>query len=144
MRLRVRSVQNQGIPTASMADIAFLLIIFFMVTINFEVDKTQVFLPKTAIRLEIPKKAAYISITESGQIRVSGGEEISVPVHPEDVLSFAADVVARDPQKEFVLKADQSVPYRYVDGVIDSLKQAKAQVIYLLSEQETIDSAEEG
>jgi len=144
MRLRVRSVQNQGIPTASMADIAFLLIIFFMVTINFEVDKTQVFLPKTAIRLEIPKKAAYISITESGQIRVSGGEEISVPVHPEDVLSFAADVVARDPQKEFVLKADQSVPYRYVDGVIDSLKQAKARVIYLLSEQETIDSSAGG
>jgi len=128
-----------------MADIAFLLIIFFMVTINFEVDKTQVFLPKTQIRLEIPKKAAYISITESGQIRVSGGEEISVPVHPEDVLSFAADVVARDPQKPFVLKADTSVPYRYVDGVIDSLKQAKAEVIYLLSEQETVDSgAEEG
>lgn len=144
MRLRVKSVQNQGIPTASMADIAFLLIIFFMVTINFEVDKTQVFLPKTTIRLEIPKKAAYISITESGQIRVSGGEEISVPVHPEDVLSFAADVVARDPQKEFVLKADQSVPYRYVDGVIDSLKQAKARVIYLLSEQETIDSSAGG
>jgi biopolymer transport protein ExbD len=127
-----------------MADIAFLLIIFFMVTINFEVDKTQVFLPKTNIRLEIPKKAAYISITEAGQIRVSGGEEISVPVHPEDVLSFAADVVARDPAKEFVLKADTNVPYRYVDGVIDSLKQANARVIYLLSEQETVDSAASG
>ena len=75
---------------------------------------------------------------------MSGGEEISVPVHPEDVLSFAADVVARDPQKEFVLKADQTVPYRYVDGVIDSLKQAKARVIYLLSEQETIDSSAGG
>ena len=144
MKLLVRSVQNQGIPTASMADIAFLLIIFFMVTINFEVDKTQVFLPKTDIRLEIPKKAAYISITEAGQIRVSGGEEISVPVHPEDVLSFAADVVARDPAKDFVLKADANVPYRYVDGVIDSLKQAKARVIYLLSEQETVDSAASG
>ena len=144
MKLLVRSVQNQGIPTASMADIAFLLIIFFMVTINFEVDKTQVFLPKTQIRLEIPKKSAYISITESGQIRVSGGEEISVPVHPEDVLSFAADVVARDPAKAFVLKADNNVPYRYVDGVIDSLKQAKAQVIYLLSEQKTVDSGDTG
>ena len=139
-----RSRADSSIPTSSMADIAFLLIIFFMVTINFEVDKTQVFLPKTQIREEIPKKAAYISITESGQIRVSGGEEISVPVHPEDVLSFAADVVARDPQKQFVLKADKSVPYRYVDGVIDSLKQAKASVIYLLSEQETVDSGAEG
>ena len=89
MRLSVRSTQNQGIPTASMADIAFLLIIFFMVTINFEVDKTQVLLPKTALRLEIPKKSAYISIIESGQIRVSSGEEISVPVPgPENVLQL--------------------------------------------------------
>ena len=141
MRLFVRSTQNQGIPTASMADIAFLLIIFFMVTINFEVDKTQVLLPKTALRLEIPKKSAYISITEAGQIRVSSGEEISVPVPgPEDVLSFATGVVAMDPGKAFVLKADAEVPYSYVDKVIDALKQAKAEVIYLLSEQETIDT----
>jgi len=140
MKLRPRSVQNQGIPTASMADIAFLLIIFFMVTISFEVDKTQVALPKTDLRFEIPKKAAYISVTESGQIRVSSGEEISVPVPgPEEVLSFAAQVVATDPSKPFVLKADRDVPYRYVDKVIDALKQAKAEVIYLLSEQETVD-----
>ncbi|MEE8137761.1 MAG: biopolymer transporter ExbD [Thermoanaerobaculia bacterium] len=140
MRLQVRSTQNKGIPTASMADIAFLLIIFFMVTINFEVDKTQVVLPKAAVRLEIPKQAAYISITESGQIRVSGGDEISVPVPgPQEVLSFAADVVSRDPSKPFVLKADRTVPYRYVDRVIDALKQAKAEVIYLLSEAEPME-----
>ena len=145
MRLQARSTQNQGIPTASMADIAFLLIIFFMVTINFEVDKTQVYLPKTQIRLEIPKKAAYISITEAGQIRVSSGEEISVPVPgAEDVLSFAAGVVATDPTKAFVLKADKNVPYSYVDRVIDALKQAKAEVIYLLSEQETVDEEAAG
>jgi len=128
-----------------MADIAFLLIIFFMITINFEVDKTQVYLPKTEIRLEIPKKAAYISILENGQIRVSSGEEISVPVAgPEDVLSFAASVVATNPHKAFVLKADKSVPYRFVDRVIDALKQAKADVIYLLSDQETVDTTATG
>ncbi len=128
-----------------MADIAFLLIIFFMITINFEVDKTQVYLPKTEIRLEIPKKAAYISILENGQIRVSSGEEISVPVTgPEDVLSFAASVVATNPHRAFVLKADKSVPYRFVDRVIDALKQAKADVIYLLSDQETVDTTATG
>ena len=143
MRLKARSVQNTGIPTASMADIAFLLIIFFMVTISFEVDKTQVTLPRTEIRLEIPKQSAYVSIISSGQIRVSAGDEISVPVPgPEEVLSFAAGVVQRDPTKAFVLKADSDVPYRYVDSVIDALKQAKAQVIYLLSDQETVDNQE--
>jgi len=142
MRLQSRDVQRSGIPTASMADIAFLLIIFFMVTISFEVDKTQVALPTTQIRFEIPKEAAYISVTETGQIRVSSGEEISVPVlGPEDVLSFAAGVVASHPGRPFVLKADKSVPYRYVDRVIDALKQSKAEVIYLLSQQETVADA---
>jgi len=145
MRLKTRSVQNTGIPTASMADIAFLLIIFFMVTISFEVDKTQVTLPETDIRIEIPKQAAYVSVTENGQIRVSSGEEISVPVPgPDEVLSFAAGVVQSDPTKPFVLKADTNVPYQYVDGVIDSLKQAKAQVIYLLSNQDTVENDETG
>lgn len=124
-----------------MADIAFLLIIFFMVTITFEVDKTQVALPKTDLRYEIPKKAAYISVTKTGTVRVSSGEEVSVVVPGvEDVLSFAAGVVAQDPTKEFVLKADKDVPYRYVDRVIDALKQARAEVIYLLSEQQTVST----
>ena len=77
------------------------------------------------------------------QIELSAGDEISVPVPgPEEVLSFAAGVVQSDPSKAFVLKADSDVPYRYVDSVIDALKQAKAQVIYLLSDQETVETGE--
>ncbi len=145
MRLRARFKQQAVIPTASMADIAFLLIIFFMVTLSYEVDKTQVTLPKTTVRLEVPQKSAVISITETGQIKVSSGEEISVPVPgPEDVLSFAATVVATDPDKAFILKADSGVPYRSVDRVLDALKQAKAQVIFLLSQQETVEDETQG
>ena len=141
MRIRTSRERHLGavIPTASMADIAFLLIIFFMVTLTYEVDRTQVVLPRTAIRFEVPKKAAYVSISEGGVIRVSSGEEMSAPVRtPEDVLSFAAGVVGSDPHKAFVIKADTTVPYALVDQVIDALKQSKVEVIYLLSEQETI------
>jgi biopolymer transport protein ExbD len=142
MKLHVSKRQDAVIPTASMADIAFLLIIFFMVTITFEVDKTQVTLPESALRYEIPKKSAYISVTEDGTIRVSSGDEISVVVPgPEDVLSFAASVVALDPQKAFVIKADDEVRYEVIDRVIDSLKQAKVETLYLLSRAETVDDA---
>ena len=139
MRFHAGKKTTPVIPTASMADIAFLLIIFFMVTMTFEVDKTQVLLPKTEVRLEIPKKAAYISVTEQGLVKVSSGEELSAPVPGvEDVLSFAAGVVASEPSKPFVLKADRNVPYEKIDQIIDALKQAKVQVIYLLSEQKTV------
>jgi biopolymer transport protein ExbD len=140
MKTKSRQKHQPAIPTASMADIAFLLIIFFMLTMTFEVDKTQVVLPKTELRFEIPKKAAYISVTEAGLIKVSNGEELSNPVPGvEDVLSFAAQVVAQNPSKPFVLKADAEVRYQLVDRVIDALKQAKVEVIYLLSEQETVE-----
>lgn len=142
MRLRSAHTAGAVIPTASMADIAFLLIIFFMVTFTSEVDRTQVTLPKTEVRLEIPKKSAFISVTEAGVIKVSSGEELSVVVAgAEDVLSFAAGVVATDPSKAFVIKADSNVPYRTIDRVIDALKQAKVQVIYLLSQQAADEAA---
>jgi biopolymer transport protein ExbD len=142
MRLQPQQQSKAVIPTASMADIAFLLIIFFMLTFTIEVDRTQVTLPQTFIRYEVPKKSALISVDPKGQIRVSSGEEMSVPVPgEEDVLSFAAGIVQTDPTKTFIIKADKDTPYRIVDGIIDALKQAKVRDVYLLSQQETVDSA---
>ena len=59
----------------------------------------------------------------------------------EDVLSFAASIIATDPSKDFVLKADSGTDYRHVDQVIDALKRAKVKVIYLLSDQELAEDA---
>ncbi|MEM1206294.1 MAG: biopolymer transporter ExbD [Acidobacteriota bacterium] len=140
MRLKARHENQAVIPTASMADIAFLLIVFFMVTITFEKDKTQVALPKTELRFEVPKIAAYISVTEAGQIRVTDGEAMSTPVQRiDDVDAFAANLVANFPKRPVVLKADSNVPYRHIDRIIDSLKQAKVEQIYLLSEQKPLE-----
>jgi biopolymer transport protein ExbD len=132
-----------AIFTASMADIVFLLIVFFVLTYNTEVDRTQVSLPETWVRTDIPKKAAVISIAppEQGQvIRVSTGEEMSLPVSTdEEIVTFASNVVAEDPNKEFIIKADAGVRYERVDTVLDALKQAKVKVIFLLSNQKTVD-----
>jgi biopolymer transport protein ExbD len=142
--LKRRHNASAVIPTASMADIVFLLIIFFMVTMTFEKDKTQVSLPRTQLRFELPKEAAVISITSSGVIRVSSGEEMSVPVGEEDVVTFGANVVAQFPGRAVVLKADNDVPYERIDKILDSLKQAKVELIYLLSDQKTVDQAAGG
>ena len=141
MRIKARHNTTPMIPTASMADIAFLLIVFFMVTMTFEKDKTQVALPQTELRFEVPKKTAIISVTDVGQIRVSNGEEVSVPVDEGDVVTFAANVVSQFPGRPIVLKADSKVPYEKIDKVIDSLKQAKVELIYLLSEARKVDGA---
>ena len=142
MRLRSKHQAGALIPTASMADIAFLLIVFFMVTISFEKDKTQVTLPETELRFEIPKEVATISITKHGQIRTTFGEAMSNSTPMEEIISFASDLVQRYPGRAVVLKADSDVPYEKVDKVLDSLKQARVELIYLLSDAEKV--AEDG
>jgi biopolymer transport protein ExbD len=140
MRLNQRHKQAAVVPTSSMADIAFLLIVFFMVTITFEKDKTQVTLPKTELRNEIAKDAAYISLTTNGAIRVTDGDKMSTPMDIQDVVSFASDLVAtKGNDHPVVIKADAEVPYEKVDAIMDSLKQAKVKQIYLLSEQKTVN-----
>lgn len=128
------------IPTASMADIVFLLIIFFVLTFNTDVDRaSRVTLPKSMEREEVPKKAAIVSIDKDRVIRISDGEETSKAIgRPEDVLSFAANIVATQPGKPIVVKADSNLPYKIVDNVIDQLKQARVKIIYLLTDQRTV------
>ena len=144
IRGRERKPAGQ-IFTASMADIVFLLLVFFIVTYKVEVDRTKMDLPDTWIRSKVPEKAAVISIAPPDDItapltvRVSTGEEMSLPVSTtEEVVTFASTEVARDPNKEFIIKADEQVPYEHVDAVLDALKQSKVKNIYLLSEQKTV------
>ena len=95
--------------------------------------------------MEVPKKAAYVSVDPNGRLRVSNGEEMSALVPGvEDVLSFAASIIATDPGKAFVLKADTETEYRNVDEVLDALKRAKVEIIYLLSNAETVDDEVSG
>jgi biopolymer transport protein ExbD len=130
--------------TGSMADIIFLLIIFFVITYKVEVDKTKMELPDTLVRVTIPEseKPAWISIaarSEGYLIRVSTGEEMSLPIGTdEELVTFASTEVARDPDKDFIIKADREVPYERFDAVLDALKQSKVKNIYLLSDQKVV------
>jgi len=136
------------IPTASMADIAFLLIIFFMVTMKFHLDRTQVELPKSQFRTEVPAGSAYIVIYEAPEtvtgygLKFSDGEKSSRPVG--DVSSMESEInfiAAVDQTTPFVIKAPGGVPYRMIDEMIEILRRAGIEEIILLTEQRTVADA---
>jgi biopolymer transport protein ExbD len=133
------------IPTASMADIAFLLIIFFMVTTVHEVDRTSVNLPVAKFRTDTEKGAAIVVMAkqvdkatgaESLVYKFSDGEQMSKTVGgPQDIYFEATAVISKDPTTQFILKADGTVEYDKVDEMLDQMRDAGVSNVLLLTQQ---------
>lgn len=134
MKIRKTKTIDAYIPTASMADIAFLLIVFFMITTVFQVDKTVLTLPRSLVRSEVVKGSAFIVITEDNYIKVSDGKEDTHPIDQSDILSFAVDLVSKNPEQPIVLKVDKGVKWHVVDKVLEQLGQAHAKNLQFLTE----------
>jgi biopolymer transport protein ExbD len=146
MKRRALRKPEAVIPTASMADIAFLLIIFFMVTTTHEVDRTNVHLPAAKDRTEAEKGAAIVVLAkqsdESGaeflQYKFSNGTDMSVDVRgPDDIYLEASRLTFRDATQQFVLKADGTVRFELIDELLDSMRKGGVQRVLLLTEQRT-------
>ena len=117
-----------------------LLIIFFMITAQYDVDKTRLTLPDSFVRSEIEKDSAVVvaSLSPDVVIKFTAGTKQSQPLMSvDDVLSAASLVVIGNPEKSFVIKADAKVTYGVIDDIIDTLQQAHVRNIYFLTTQET-------
>ena len=133
-RLRVRRV-DAVIPTASMADIAFLLIIFFMLTTSFSPVKMSVDLAEAANREEVEKLAAIITIGPNGDIEISDGLQPGNKVNNLDELDiFIKEVLATDPTKQFIIKADKNIHYGAFNALYEKLRSNNCRRIALLTE----------
>jgi biopolymer transport protein ExbD len=135
----VRAKKAQAIiPTASMADIAFLLIIFFMVTTVHDVDRTSVNLPSAITREEAEKGSAMVVLNrEMGELvyKFSAGKETSTQVGgPGDIYLEAARLTFADKSKQFVIKADHDIRYEKIDEIMDNLRKAGATNLLLLTQ----------
>ena len=134
---RSRRTFAAAIPTASMADIAFLLIIFFMVTTAYSLDRTPMELPQTEQQEQTAKGAAIIAITDDERLLFSAGEADTAPVDGITGLTAAIrGVAATNRQHPFVIKADRRVKYRVIDQVLEQLRSAGAENVTLLSRGE--------
>lgn len=134
---RSRQTFGSVIPTATMADIAFLLIIFFMVTTAYSLDRTALQLPQTAEQQQAPKGAALIVITADEQYLFSAGEENTRPLGGvEELTASIRSVTAANRLHPFTVKADRTVKYRVIDAVLEQLRAAGAENVTLLSRGE--------
>ncbi|MDJ0838489.1 MAG: biopolymer transporter ExbD [Acidobacteriota bacterium] len=139
MKITRTKILEAVIPTASMADIAFLLIVFFMISTVFQVDKTQVELPSSHkdTRQEVIKESAFVIIQLNGVIKASDGIEDAALVNKEDIAVHASSWMQKNPNKPVVIKADSGVKYALIDDVLDQIRDAGVTNLKFLTEQGT-------
>ena len=129
-----RSLQEDGeiIPTASMADITFLLIIFFMVGTVFNVERgIEMQLPQSAVQQDISDENIIISIDKDEKLYLAG--EVT-PL--EGIGSAALDKLADSPDSFVLIKCDEGIRYRIVIDVLDELLQVGITNVALPTEEE--------
>ena len=120
---RERRFKGGEIPTSSMADIAFLLLIFFLVTTTIDMDKgLGMVLPAEGEELEINKKNILNCLINSSGKVLLGGE----PVELANLSKKVRQKLAENDKLVISVKAHSASGYKDYVKVIDQLKQANA------------------
>ncbi len=111
------------IPSASMADIAFLLLVFFLVTTTISMDKgIGLVLPAIGEEIEVnPKNITKILINATGQILL---DEELVPVN--QLRGRIRTMLARNDKLIVSVKTHPQTKHHAFIDVLDQLKQAGA------------------
>lgn len=129
-----KSKVSDEIPSSSMADIAFLLLIFFLVTTTFPKDKgLAIVLPEQAKEQEVAQKnVLHIIINPTGTVTIRRGEsQQEQTVAPNDVEQIWRQDVAQNPRLIAAVKTHPDAPYRFMVDVLDALQAAAAAKISL-------------
>jgi len=123
MAKKNRRFKGGSIPSSSLSDIAFLLLIFFLVTTTIDMDKgLGIVLPAEGEQVEISKKNILnCLINSTGQVLL--GDE---PVNISDISKIIRQKLQANDKLIISVKAHEKTKYKDYVAVIDQLKQANA------------------
>ncbi len=135
MKIKKKS-QGPEIPTASMADIAFLLIVFFMVTSVFSVTR--------GLEFQLPKQETTPQTTQEEAIHIHiipAGSDCIFEVDKQqmalsDIQRYIEPKLARNPNKFVIIDPDPDAPYRCMVDAFDELKLARVKNISIPTQAE--------
>lgn len=119
----IKKKPDDEIPTSSMADIAFLLIVYFMVTTTFAATRGLDFaLPKDDDTPPVVEKedSVLIDIQPDGTILVD--QKIK---QLDEILDYLKPKLEANAKKPVIIKPSPETPYRYMVEVFDVLRQGK-------------------
>src|SRR5437762_2243451 len=113
-------------------DLAFVLLVIFIITTTPLVQDKDLVLPKASNRpKDPPRKPNYISVDGKGNLFLN--------MHPLDLAGLYKDLVelrVKDPDLSVIVRGDSGIPYQHVVNVLDVLQQANVVKVSLATEPE--------
>lgn len=124
MAIKLQNKLRSDFSSASMSDLVFLLLIFFMITSTLvSPNVINVLLPKSDSGKQSTARNIEVYINEKKEYFVNPHGSHATPVPYEELLPALEDAVAHDlsDQQAIILRADKTVPIENVVILMDVL-----------------------
>ena len=124
MKIVRKTHTSKEVSTASMPDIIFMLLVFFMVTtVMREFEGLDVLMPRAKMieKLESKRHTAYIWATKDGLISVN--DRI---ISMNDLSSVMYKRIVADPKITVSLKSDENATMKLISDIHTQLREANA------------------
>ncbi len=116
---------SSAVFTGSIADVTFLLIIYFMITATFSATK--------GLDFAIPKeqKTDVIEAEEAVDVHILPGgvfliDKQNMPL--DKLLEYIKPKLERNPNKPVIIRCDPEAEYKYLVNAFDELRQAPKKI----------------
>ena len=129
MALKRRTKLNEAISMASMTDVIFLLLIFFMVTSTVVVPNAiKVTLPQSQ-KQTAAKPLTRVTIDADLNYYVAFGQQREKRVSFDEITPFLRESYAKEPDMFVALYADETVPYREIVKILNIANENKFKMV---------------
>jgi biopolymer transport protein ExbD len=129
MAIKLQNKRSAEFSSVSMADLVFLLLIFFMVTSTLvSPNVINLLLPKSTAGKQLSSGYIEVYIDADYSYYVNPKGEDAEPVPYEELLPVLQGCIETDKSEQhiIILRADKSVPIEYVVAFYDILKMLNA------------------
>ncbi len=114
-----------------MADIAFLLLIFFMLSSIADADREiPIRLPESRVTVQETKKYFNVWLDNEGKMYFGGKEGT-----PRMLTTFSQYRLISQPEVRALIRAEKDIPYKYVNEALEALKKSGVHNVVLVSKK---------
>ena len=129
MGLKRRTKVSETFSMASMTDVIFLLLIFFMVTSTVVIPNAiKVTLPQSQKQTAV-KPLTRVTIDANINYYVAFGNQKEIQVTYEEIAPFLQNCYAKEPEMYVALYADENVPCKEIVKILNIANENKFKMV---------------